>query len=333
LKFAGFLALGILLLYFAFRGIAFDELAQTLRETNFWWIGLSLLFAFISFFSRARRWVLLIEPLGFRPSFKNTYHSLMVGYLSNFALPRLGEVTRCVTLGNREKIPVDSLIGTVIIERVIDLVMLLLIMLLLLFSWMEKFGTFFGEQIFEPLKQKVTAAFGGMFLFWVLVFGSLILGFLLLFLFRKQLGRIGLVRKIGGFLLGILDGLKTIYKMERKWEFLFHSIFIWLLYILMTWMVVFALKETSSLTFIDGVFLLVIGGLGMSAPVTAGFGAFHWITSRGLVYVYDLTLEQGGAYAILAHESNSIFTILLGALSYILLMISRRKRTTHKTSA
>lgn len=333
LKFAGFLALGILLLYFAFRGIAFDELAKTLRETNFWWIGLSLLFAFISFFSRARRWVLLIEPLGFRPSFKNTYHSLMVGYLSNFALPRLGEVTRCVTLGNREKIPVDSLIGTVIIERVIDLVMLLLIMLLLLFSWMEKFGTFFGEQIFEPLKQKVTAAFGGMFLFWVLVFGSLILGFLLLFLFRKKLGRIGLVRKIGGFLLGILDGLKTIYKMERKWEFLFHSIFIWLLYILMTWMVVFALKETSSLTFIDGVFLLVIGGLGMSAPVTAGFGAFHWITSRGLVYVYDLTLEQGGAYAILAHESNSIFTILLGALSYILLMISRRKRTTHKTSA
>jgi len=333
LKFAGFLALGILLLYFAFRGIAFDELAKTLRETNFWWIGLSLLFAFISFFSRARRWVLLIEPLGFRPSFKNTYHSLMVGYLSNFALPRLGEVTRCVTLGNREKIPMDSLIGTVIIERVIDLVMLLLIMLLLLFSWMEKFGTFFGEQIFEPLKQKVTATFGGMFLFWVLVFGSLILGFLLLFLFRKQLGRVAFVRRIGGFLLGILDGLKTIYKMERKWEFFFHSIFIWFLYILMTWMVVFALKETSSLTFIDGVFLLVIGGLGMSAPVTAGFGAFHWITSRGLVYVYDLTLEQGGAYAILAHESNSIFTILLGALSYILLMISRRKRTTHITSA
>ncbi len=142
LKIAGFLALGVLLLYFAFRGIALDELGATLREANFAWIGLSLLFAFLSFFSRARRWVLLIEPLGFKPSFKNTYNSLMVGYLSNFALPRLGEVTRCVTLGKREKIPVESLIGTVIIERVIDLLMLLLIMLYLMFSWMEKFGSF-----------------------------------------------------------------------------------------------------------------------------------------------------------------------------------------------
>ncbi len=85
---------------------------------------------------------------------------------------------------------------------------------------------------------------------------------------------------------------------------------------MMTWVVVFALKETSSLKFVDGVFLLVIGGLGMSAPVTAGFGAFHWITSRGLVFVYGLSLEQGGAYAILAHESNSLFHHL--TWSYIL---------------
>jgi uncharacterized protein (TIRG00374 family) len=330
LKIAAFLALGVVLLYFAFRGIAFDQLALTLREANFWWIGLSLIFAFLSFLTRARRWQLLIEPLGYRPSFKNTYHSLMVGYLSNFALPRLGEVTRCVTLGNREKIPVDSLIGTVIIERVTDLIMLLLIMLFLLFSWMDKFGAFFGENVFDPIREKVTTALGGMFLFWLLVFGTLVLIVLLVFLFRKQLGRFRLIRKLGGFLLGILDGLKTIYKMERKWEFLIHSILIWLLYIFMTWVVVFALKETSSLKFIDGVFLLVIGGLGMSAPVTAGFGAFHWITSRGLVYVYGLTLAQGGAYAILAHESNSLFTILLGALSYMLLVISRKKKKVEK---
>ena len=131
---------------------------------------------------------------------------------------------------------------------------------------------------------------------------------LLLYLFRKPLGRIRIVRKIADFLMGILDGLKTIYRMKRKWEFILHSVLIWFLYIMMTWVVVFALKETSGLTFVDGMFLLVIGGLGMSAPVTAGFGAFHWITSRGLVFVYGLTLEQGGAYAILAHESNSLLT-------------------------
>jgi len=326
-KIAGFLALGVLLLYFAFRGIAMDELASTLREANFWWIGLSLFFAFISFFLRARRWVLLIEPLGFKPSFRNTYHSVMVGYLFNFALPRMGEVTRCVTLGRREKIPVDSLIGTVIIERVFDLIMLFLIMLILLVSWMEKFGVFFSEQVLDPLRQKMIDAFGGTIVFWLLVAGSIAVIILLLYLFRKQLGRFVLIRKITGFLKGIMDGLKTFYKIKRKWEFVLLSVLIWFFYILMTWVIVFSLKETSNLTFIDGMFLLVIGALGMSAPVTAGFGAFHWITSRGLFFVYGLSLEQGGAYAILAHESNSIFTILLGAISYLILMLARKKNT------
>ncbi len=91
-------------------------------------------------------------------------------------------------------------------------------------------------------------------------------------------------------------------------------------------MVVFALEETSGLTFIDGMFLLVVGGLGMSAPVTAGFGAYHWITSRGLVFVYGFSLELGSAYAILAHESNSILTILMGAVSYLVLMVCTKKK-------
>ena len=328
LKFAGFLALGLLLLYFAFRGVALDELASTLKQANFWWIGLSLFFAALSFFSRARRWMLLIEPLGFRTTFWNTYHALMIGYLSNFALPRLGEVTRCVTLGRKEKIPVDSLFGTVIIERVIDLLMLILIMLVLLFSWMEKFGAFFGEQVFIPLRQKLLDSFGGTWLFWLMIGLALAGAFLLLYIFRKQLSRFALIRKFLDILRGIVDGLKTIYKMERKWEFILHSVLIWFLYIMMTWMVVFALKETSGLTFIDGMFLLVIGGLGMSAPVTAGFGAYHWITSRGLVFVYDFPLELGGAYAILAHESNSLLTILMGGLSYVLLTMRKKEKPT-----
>ncbi|MCK5691279.1 MAG: flippase-like domain-containing protein [Bacteroidales bacterium] len=331
LKIAAFLALGILLLYFAFRGVAFDELSSTLQKVNFWWIGLSLLFAGLSFLSRARRWMLLIEPLGFKPSFKSTYHSLMVGYLSNYALPRLGEVTRCVTLGNKEEIPVDSLFGTVIIERVVDLLMLMLILLVLLFSWMEKFGAFFGEQVLQPMQKKLLELFGGTLVFWMIIGIAILLVFLLLYLFRKRLERFSLVRKIGDFLKGIQLGLKSIYRMKRKWEFVLHSVLIWFLYILMTWVVVYALEELSGLTFIDGMFLLVIGGLGMSAPVTAGIGAYHWITSRGLMFVYGFSLETGSAYAILAHESNSLLTILLGAISYMILMLSRKKSTSSKT--
>jgi uncharacterized membrane protein YbhN (UPF0104 family) len=327
LKVTAFLALGVLLLYFAFRGVAMDTLLETLGRANFWWIGLSLFFAGTSFFFRARRWMLLIHPLGYKPAFWNTYHALMIGYLSNYALPRVGEVTRCVTLGRREKIPVDALIGTVIVERVIDVIMLFLIMLILLFSWMEKFGTFFSEQVFEPLMGKVSDTFGGTWQFWIMVFGGFMLLLLLVILFRKKLSRFVIFKKVKNFLHGIADGLKTIYRMERKWEFILHSVLIWLFYILMTWMVVFSLKETSNLTFIDGMFLLVIGGLGMAAPVTAGFGAYHWITSRGLVVVYGFPLELGGAYAILAHESNSLLTIGMGAISYLVLMASRKKKS------
>lgn len=332
LKIAGFLALGILLLFFAFRGIALDELVNILKEVNFWWVGLSLFFALVSFLSRARRWMLLINPLGFSPSYSNTYHALMVGYLSNYALPRLGEVTRCVTLGRKEKIPVEALIGTVIVERVVDLFMLIMIMLVLLFSWMGKFGAFFREQVFIPLQQKLGASFGGAWIFWLVTAGTLLILFLIVYIFRKKLAGFSLIRKIREIAIGILNGLKTIYKMERKWEFIFHSLIIWLFYILMTWVVVFALKETSDLTFVDGMFLLVIGGLGMSAPVTAGFGAYHWITSRGLVFVYGFPLELGGAYAILAHESNSLLTIMLGAVSYLVLMLSGKRITTEVTA-
>ncbi|MGW8316754.1 MAG: lysylphosphatidylglycerol synthase transmembrane domain-containing protein [Bacteroidales bacterium] len=326
LKVIAFLALGVLLLFFAFRGIALDELKNTLRHANFWWIGLSIFFGGCSYFFRARRWILLIKPLGYKPAFWNTYHSLMLGYLANFVLPRLGEITRCVTLGRREKIPVDALIGTVIVERVIDVIMLFLILLILLVSWMDKFGTFFREQVFNPLMQKVTGTFGGTWQFWVMLAVAAGVVILVLYLLRKKLAQFTLVIKVKKFIRGLLDGLRTIFRMERNWEFIIHSVLIWILYIFMTWMVVFALKETSGLKFVDGMFLLVIGGLGMAAPVTAGFGAYHWITSRGLVFVYGLPLEVGGAYAILAHESNSLLIIILGFISYLLFAISRKKK-------
>jgi len=330
LKIAGFLALGILLLYFAFRGVAFNQLVSTLKQVNFWWIALSLFFAGISFLIRARRWMLLIEPLGHTPSFKNTYHSLMVGYLSNYALPRLGEVTRCITLGKKEKIPVDSLIGTVIVERTTDLFMLFLILVILSITWAEKFGSFFREQVFQPLRQKIVEHLGGTWVFWLIVAAAILFVFLLVYLFRKRLSHFSIILKIKKILKGILDGLKALYRMRRKWAYVLYSFLIWFFYILMTWVVVFSLKELSGLTFIDGMFLLVIGGLGMSAPVTAGIGAYHWIVSRGLMIVYGFSQEIGTAYAILAHESNSILTILLGTISYMILMLSRKRDSSIK---
>lgn len=251
---------------------------------------------------------------------------MMVGYLANYALPRLGEVTRCVTLGRKEKIPVDSLIGTVIVERVFDLLVLILILVILLISWLDKFGSFFSDQILIPFREKIMETFGGTYMFWIIVAGSLITILVLFYIFRKSLLKLKPVQKIADIFKGIGEGIKTIYKMKRKWEFIFHSLFIWFCYIMMTWVLVFSLKETSGLTFVDGMFLLVLGGIGFTAPVTGGFGAYHWLISRGLHVVYGLSLEQGGAYAILTHESNSLYTILLGAISFAIIFSSNKKK-------
>jgi uncharacterized protein (TIRG00374 family) len=134
LKFLAFLAVGILLLWFAFRSVDFSRLAADLKEADYSWLLLSVFFGFVAFVSRARRWVLLINPLGFNPSTRNTFYALMAGYLANLALPRIGEITRCVALGKKEKIPVDQLFGTVVVERTIDFLSLLNIMIVLIFS-------------------------------------------------------------------------------------------------------------------------------------------------------------------------------------------------------
>lgn len=320
LKFLAFFLVGLLLLWLAFRNINFTNLGKGLKEANYLWLILAIFFALLAYISRARRWVLLINPLGYKPSLKNTFYSMMTGYLANLALPRIGEVSKCVALGKKEKIPVDQLIGTVVIERTIDFFSLLIIMVLMLFIDGKIVGPFLVDNIYQPIQQRLSAIFGVAWIFWgILIFSCMLIVFLL-FLFRGKLRKIRFFAKIFGIAKGVIQGLKTITVIERKWEFIFHTIFIWINYTLMTWVVVFAVKSTSHLDLSDGVFLLVIGGLAMSAPVQSGLGAFHFIISRGLFVVYGISLEDGLVYAILSHESQLIFGAILGTYSFYALV-------------
>jgi hypothetical protein len=141
-----------------------------------------------------------------------------------------------------------------------------------------------------------------------------------LYIYRGRLGKIRFFRKAFDTAKGIIHGLKTITKIERKWEFLFHTVFIWVNYTLMTWVVVFSIQSTSHLDLMDGIFLLVVGGLAMSAPVQSGLGAFHIIIRAALVNVYGITPEDGLIYAILAHESQLLFGAVLGIYSFYVLV-------------
>jgi glycosyltransferase 2 family protein len=326
LKFIAFFALGLLLLWVAFRNINLSKLVAGLKEANYSWLLLSVFFGLIAFISRARRWALLINPLGFYPSTRNSFYALMTGYLANLALPRIGEITRCVALGKKEKIPVDQLIGTVVVERTIDFLSLLLIMIVLIFTSGEKIGLFLKESILIPIQQKVFSVFGNTWILWVILFTLGVTTVILMIKYKTSLRRIRFFSKMFDLARGIINGLKTITNLKRKWEFLFHTVFIWINYSLMTWVVVFALESTSHLTFGNSIFILVIGGLAMSAPVQSGLGAFHYIVSRGLLIVNGIPIEDGLIYALLAHESQLIFVAIIGTISFFIIFRKDRKK-------
>ena len=324
-KFLSFLILGVILLWFAFRNVEFKKLIEGLGKADYKWVLLSLLFGLFAYLSRARRWMILIQPLGFKPSFLGTFYSLMTGYLANLALPRIGEITRCVSLGRKEKIPVDQLIGTVVIERTIDFISLLVIMIALIITRSDQINQFLSVSIFKPLQEKFFNLFGFTWIIWAIIFLAFSISLFILIRYRKNIGKIRFFRKFFDLARGIINGLKSITNLEKKWEFIFHTIFIWANYTLMTWVVVFAIEPTSHLTLGDSIFLLVIGGLAMSAPVQSGLGAFHYIISRGLAFVEGVKIEDGLIYAFLTHESQLLFVILVGTVSFFIIFGKHHK--------
>jgi len=309
-------------MWLSFRSVDFDKLWSELKVADYSWLLLSVFFGLVAFLSRARRWMLLINPLGYHPSFMNSFYSLMTGYLANLALPRIGEITRCVALGKKEKIPVDQLIGTVVIERTIDFISLLTIMIALIFTSSDQIGLFIKESIVKPIEQSIVAVFGSTWILWAALFVIGVTGLGFMIGYRHSLRKIRFFAKMFDLAKGITNGLKTITNLKRKWEFVFHTLFIWLNYALMTWVMVFSLDVTSNITFGNSIFLLVIGGLAMSAPVQSGLGAFHYIISRGLLIVEGIPLEDGLVYALLTHESQLIFVVIIGTISFF--MIFRR---------
>ncbi len=305
-----FLGIAIALLYLAFKDVDRATLIQGFREANYTWVILSLIFGFLSHVVRAQRWRLLIEPLGYKPSLTNTFGALAIGYSANLLFPRLGEVTRCGSLRKTDKIPFESLFGTVLIERSFDVLMMLILVVAVFFLRMDFFGEFIYSEAVLPIWVKLKALVASPWLYVALV---LLVGAVVLFLFRSRLLGKKLHHKLSGLWRGLLDGLKSVITMKRRWEFVGYTLLLWFLYWLMTWVLVFATQPTSGLLPIDGFFLLVVGSLGMAAPVQGGFGAFHVITAMALG-LYGITWEEGLIFAVISHESQTLLMVIMGVV-------------------
>ena len=210
------------LLWFAFRGIDLNKLFSEILRAKISWVALSGIFSLVAFLVRGYRWKLLIEPLGYSPSLKNTTYSVMIGYFANLALARLGEVTRCGALSKTESIPFNKLLGTVIVERLIDVLSLIICILLAAAIEYKRLGDFFYEKIFNPLAEKLKLVMRSPLLLALLILLMIVLIGFAIYFFRKSKGS---ESKVTRLIIGFVDGLKSIGRLKRPWAFIFQSAF------------------------------------------------------------------------------------------------------------
>ncbi|MGB3080489.1 MAG: lysylphosphatidylglycerol synthase transmembrane domain-containing protein [Saprospiraceae bacterium] len=324
LKYIVLLAVAIGLLALAFKGISVNVILHEMLQAKLSWLLIAVIIGLAGFVSRAIRWKLLIESLGYTPSLKNTTASLMVGYFANLAFPRLGEVTRCGSLSKAESIPFSSLLGTVIVERVIDVLSLLILLFLSSILEIDRLGNFLHDNIIKPLgiKLKTVMSSPGIIAIAIILFVALLV---MIFIIMRRSKQNKEESKFVHLVKGLLSGLQSVAKLKRPWLFLFHSVFIWFLAFLGMYVSFQALPSTSDLGMTAALFILVISGLGMAAPVQGGIGAFHLLVSQGLV-LYGLSQQDGLTFATLVHALSLVLVVVCGITSLILLFSANKKR-------
>ena len=321
IKYSIFFAIGILLIYLVFKDADLGKMYNDLKSADYKWMILSFVMGYAAYVSRGYRWLQLLEPMGYKPKAVNAINSVAITYFTNLALPRAGEVARATSLNQSEGIPVDKLLGTIVIERIIDMIFLLSLMFLTVIIRYEDLINFFETAISQ--KGGSDASGGSSF---IVYFGLTILVLMLVaFFFRNRIKQTTIYDKIRAFLSGIKEGIETVKHMKNKGAFIAHSFFIWIMYYLMVYVVFFAMPETSHLTISDGIFIMAVGSLGMVAPVPGGMGAYHGAVMLGL-FLLDIPKEIGLSFAVIVHTTQTLVAIISGPIAIFMTSIAKTKR-------
>jgi uncharacterized protein (TIRG00374 family) len=316
-----FMSLGLLALWYCFRSIDFDEFVTQLKSVNYFYIGLSLAVGFFAFIVRALRWNIMINTLGHKPTVYNTYNAVVIGYIANLAIPRIGEITRCATLYKTNRIPINSLFGTVVTERIIDMLSLFVITIMVFFLRMDLFSSFVKERIIEPWKPVLD----NMSLVSVLLtVVAVIILIIVAYIFFKRLLRRPSMHKFRTMLKGLADGLKSVFKMKQNILFIGYTIVIWTFYWLNSYLVMIALPSTAALTAADGLLIMVLGSLGWIVPIPGGFGSFHTLVAWGLI-MYGIDFEKGVIFATLSHETQLLVMVFFGMIALFSVSLTKNK--------
>lgn len=315
-----FFATGILLFWLVYRKVDIDKLIVEIKDYNYWWLIIAFSFSIMSNISRAYRWNMLLAPMNFRANTFNAYLSIQAMYLVNLIFPRAGEVARCTILTKYDKIPFSKLFGTVIIERIVDAVGLMIIAAIIILSQLGIFKTFLLNN--TGVGENIVSLFSTRNILWAL--GAMILLFVVVFVFRNFFRSTKLYQKVAEALNNIMEGIKTISKVKNIYLFIGHTLLIYTMWFLMLYVFFLGYEPTKDLNIFVGMTVTVMSGLAMIAPVQGGIGPWHFMVSQTLL-IYGLTLEEGLAFAFIAHTATNLFLIFLGLVSLLILPIYNRK--------
>jgi uncharacterized protein (TIRG00374 family) len=302
------LLIGMGIIYYQYSTLKPEEIEKikiSFQKANYYYILLSLVIATIGYWSRAYRWKFALNHLGYQTQFHNNFFTVSVSYLVNLTVPRSGEISRAALLKKYENVPFDKAFGTIVAERIVDLIIFLLFVLI---GFISQFDAIYQFLLSKNISLQTIIYYA---LFAVLI-GIV---FLLIWIYAEW----KIILKLKKKLSGLIEGMTTIFKMEKKWEYIFHSFFIWFSYLAMFYASIFALPETSNISFDVIIMGFIFGSLAVGFS-NGGLGAYPF--SIALIFsLYGISNDVGTAYGWLVWTSQTVLTILLGLISYVLLPV------------
>ncbi len=301
------------LLYFVFRNVEWAEFWQKARTVDYKWVIASILLSIVAYVVRAYRWNILLVPLGYELKIFRTTLAILVGYLANLALPRLGEITRCSLLNRNDRVPVPVALGSVVTERLVDAFTLFTFLIITFIVEYGRLLTFFKEAYNDlniPMYLLVA----------ILTVG--IIGLIVCILIARKLNK--LQGKFARFLKDFINGMLSLKDIKNVWGFILSTITLWITYYLMSYIIVFSLPETVHLSLGAGWMLLVVGGVAIAIPVQSGFGTYHGMIA-GILLTYSIDEGTGIFLATLLHTSQIVTIALFGSLALIISLFISKK--------
>ncbi len=320
IQFIVLLSVGILLTWLSLRSVwtEREKIADSFKTANYFWVIISMIISLFSHFLRAYRWNYLLKPAGYSVKPANAVGAVLVGYFANYGLPRMGEITRCTLVTKYDKVPFEVALGTVITERIIDLLLLLVIFVLTLFAQFSQLSDLASKYIFNPLMSKLSgmAQHPAQLIILIVLCLGVVVG---LFLVRKKISQ-ALTGKFGTIIKGFGKGLGSVKDIDKKFQFIVLSLAIWAAYFYSLYACFFAFSGTSGLGQSECLVLLLFGTFGVVFS-PGGLGAYPAIITALLLFTYHVEKISAVAFPWMAWTSQFILIVVLGILSLILLPV------------